>query len=132
MRGLGLWFEEAYEMAPLYTGAGEVCPFWVWAMGHISFACIIGWARRSLQLFGQHMGTISDNLVRVFIHGQFQEGRCLGTLDYCGTRKLGIRKVGYVRGGWPMSYYLCYISILSIIIMIITHTKLFSVSIGKR
>jgi hypothetical protein len=69
-----LWFEEAQQMAPLYTGGVEVCPFWGWAMGHIFFlACIIGWARRSLQLFGQHMGTINDNLVRVFIHWQFDD-----------------------------------------------------------
>jgi hypothetical protein len=31
------WFEEAQQMAPLYTGGVEVCPFWGWAMGHIFF-----------------------------------------------------------------------------------------------
>jgi hypothetical protein len=32
------WFEEAQQMAPLYTGGVEVCRFWGWAMA--TFFCM--------------------------------------------------------------------------------------------
>jgi hypothetical protein len=78
-----------------------VCPMWAGGTGHIFFfPSIIVLARRSLQLFGQHMGTIYDNPVRVFIHWQFHKLRVSRNI-----RLLWAQEKGGERGGWPMSYY---------------------------